>query len=257
MRLVDVEVVQLAGRVTDGPFFDRAELDARVGAVRVECAAVDEERVAVGRFGEPDRASICDGTPQVGHGEELLGERDGRDRGTRDAHSRERSPCVVIALRPGVEAGGPELVGPGPGRLHQDFLSRPRREEELLLRHQASEAVAVARYFVEAVPVEPQQVVQVRSDIPDAPQLRLARAQRDRGVAQAVHRADGVVADPTMHDLPTADLRVFEQQQVLGHLAQLWKRVEQAFDDQRTGHTVSHLLIGAAVGMRMVPIQSR
>src|SRR5437867_10407410 len=59
-RLVDVEVVQLAGLVPDGPLFDRAQLDARVDAVRVEGAAVHEERVAVGRFGEHDRAAIRD-----------------------------------------------------------------------------------------------------------------------------------------------------------------------------------------------------
>src|SRR2546427_9650743 len=44
---------------------------------------------------------------------------------------------------------------------------------------------------------------------------------------------------------------------VLGHVAQLRKRVEQALDDQRPGHAVSHLLIGAAVRVRMVPVQSR
>ncbi len=60
-----------------------------------------------------------------------------------------------------------------------------------------------------------------------------------------------------MHDLPAPDLRVLQQQYVLSHIAQLRKRIEQPLDDERAGHAVSHLLIGAAVGMRVVPIQSR
>src|SRR5207302_2445669 len=122
---------------------------------------------------------------------------------------------VPVALRPGVEAGGPELVGSGAGRLHEDFLSRTRLEQQLPLRHEPGEAVAVARYFVKAVSVEREQVVQVRSDIPDAPQLGLARLERDRGVKLAVHGALGVVADSATHDFPVPDLRVLEQQYVL------------------------------------------
>src|SRR5205823_815990 len=97
-----------------------------------------------------------------------------RDRGTLHTHRREHRPWIVVALRPGVEAGGPERVGPGAGRLHEDFLSGPRLEQQLPLRYQAREAVTVARYLVKAVSVEREQVVQVRPDIPDAPQLRLA-----------------------------------------------------------------------------------
>src|SRR5207244_10208659 len=92
-------------------------------------------------------------------------------------------------LRPSVEAGGPELVGSGAGRLHEDFLSRSRLEQQLPLRHQTGEAVAVARYFEKALPVEREQVVQVRSHLPDAPQLGLTRAESDRGVEHAGPRA--------------------------------------------------------------------
>src|SRR2546430_17555117 len=73
VRLVNVEVVQLAGFVPDSPFFDRAERDARVDAVRVEGAAVYVERVAVGRFGEHDGTAIGDAAAQVGNGEQVLG----------------------------------------------------------------------------------------------------------------------------------------------------------------------------------------
>src|SRR2546422_608261 len=163
----------------------------------------------------------------------------------------------MVALRPGIEAGGPERIGTGAGRLHEHFLSRTRREKELLLRHQTDEAVTVACDLVEAVTVERELVIQVRSDIPNAPQLRLAGAERNRGIEHAVHRAYGVVADLAMHDLPAPDLRILQQQYVLSQIAQLRKRIEQPLDDQCAGHAVSHLLIGAAVGMRMVPVQSR
>src|SRR5207244_6853498 len=91
----------------------------------------------------------------------------------------------------------------------------------------------------------------------DTPQLRLARTERDRGVDHAVHRAYGVVADPARHDFPAPDLRVLEKQHVLVHIAERRKRVEQALDDQRAGHAVAYLLIGAAVRVRMVPVQTR
>src|SRR2546425_13180617 len=115
----------------------------------------------------------------------------------------------------------------------------------------------VARHLIKAMSVEREQVVQIRTDIPDAPQLGLAGAKGNRGTEHPVHRAYGVVADLTMHDLPAPDLRILEEQHVLGQTAQLRKRVEQALDVARPGHAVSHLLIGAAVGERMVPIQSR
>ena len=117
--------------------------------------------------------------------------------------------------------------------------------------------MTVARHLVEPVTVEREQVIQVRSDIPNAPQLRLAGTERNRGIERAIHRAHGVVADPAMHDLPAPDLRVLQQQYVLSQIAQLRKRIEQPLDDQCAGHTVSHLLIRAAVGVRMIPIQSR
>src|SRR2546429_2264476 len=63
MRLVYVEVVQLAGLVPDGPFLDRAELDAGVGPARVERAAVDEERVPVLHLGKHDGTTAGDCTP--------------------------------------------------------------------------------------------------------------------------------------------------------------------------------------------------
>src|SRR6185312_6536252 len=129
-------------------------------------------------------------------------------------------------------------IGPGASRLHEDFLSRPWLEQELLLRYQPGKTMTVAGHLGEAVSIERERVVQVRSNIPDAPQLRFARAQRDRGIEHPVHRAHGVVADPAMHDLPVPDLGVLEQQYVLGQTAQLRKRVEQALDDQRTGHAV-------------------
>src|SRR5207245_12905 len=83
--------------------------------------------------------------------------------------------------------------------------------------------------------------------------MRFGRHERDRGVDQAVHRAYGVVADPARHDFPAPDLRVLEKQHVLVHIAERRKRVEQALDDQRAGHAVAYLLIGAAVRVRMVP----
>src|SRR5437899_4993881 len=100
--------------------------------------------------------------------------------------------------------------------------------------------MTVARHLVETVSVEREQVIQVRSDIPDAPQLGLAGAERNRGIEHPVHRAYSVVADLAMHDFPATDLRVLEQAHVLRQVAQLWERVEQAFDDERAGHAVSH-----------------
>src|SRR5881628_1987564 len=94
------------------------------------------------------------------------------------------------------------------------------------------EAVTIARHLVEAVSVEREQVIQVSSDIPDAPKLGLAGTERNRGIEHAVQRAYGVVADPAMHDLPAPDLRVLEQQHVLGQVAQLRKRVQQTLHDR-------------------------
>src|SRR5207245_5818487 len=104
----------------------------------------------------------------------------------------------MVALRPGVKAGGPEDIGTGAGRLHEHFLSRTRREKELLLRHQTDEAVTVARHLVEPVTVEREQVIQVRSDIPNAPQLRLAGMGLNRGMERAISRTSAVVADPAL-----------------------------------------------------------
>src|SRR2546430_3351194 len=105
----------------------------------------------------------------------------------------------MVALRPGVKAGGPEDIGTGAGRLHEHFLSRTRREKELLLRHQTDEAVTVARHLVEPVTVEREPGIQVRSDIPHAPQPRLAGAEPNRGSQPALPPAPGVLAHAPVH----------------------------------------------------------
>src|SRR5215208_6889676 len=50
--LVDVEGMDLARRILHGPLFDVPDPHLRVYTVRVELLAVDEERLAIRRFGE-------------------------------------------------------------------------------------------------------------------------------------------------------------------------------------------------------------
>ncbi len=58
--LMNVECVQLVRVIADRPLLHGAKLHADIRSVRVERLAVDEERVAVLRLGENDRAPIDD-----------------------------------------------------------------------------------------------------------------------------------------------------------------------------------------------------
>src|SRR6266404_8757382 len=101
--------------------------------------------------------------------------------------------------------------------------------------------------------VEREQVIEIRGQIANAPQLCLARAERNERVDYAVDRADYVFADVSDHDAPIFELKTFEQEQAFRYVAKRGERIQQPLDDQRPRHAVSGLLVRESVRVRVIP----
>ncbi len=93
------------------------------------------------------------------------------------------------------------------------------------------------------VSVEREQVVEIRSDVANAPQLGLPRAKHNHGIDHAVDRADGVLSDVSERNASVLDLQILEQQQAFRQMLKCGKGIQQSIDDQRSRHAVSCLLV--------------
>src|SRR5438876_7803585 len=73
-------------------------------------------------------------------------------------------------------------------RVHERIHGAEERKRYFFIFHDTATTQIYTLSLHDALPI-----LQVRSHIPDAPQLRLTRAERDRGVEHAVHRAHGML----------------------------------------------------------------
>src|SRR5260221_2221280 len=95
-------------------------------------------------------------------------------------------------------------------------------------------SVAVTGHHPETVSVEREQVVEIRPEVADAPQLSLARAKNNHGVDDAIDRADGVLSDVRERDASVFDLEILEQQQAFRQMSKCRERIQESVDDQRS-----------------------
>jgi len=86
-------------------------------------------------------------------------------------------------------------VHPGLTALHEYLDATARWDEELVRRHDTSEPVSVTCDLVEAMPIEPEPIVEVRADVADPPQLGFAGTQGQRRVDETVDGARRADAD--------------------------------------------------------------